>query len=115
MITSAEFTDKLRSNVSVTFEDGTVSVVNFPESDLEQQLIQWCEQGGKIKSHVEPGIGLELLRAERNRLLAESDWTQLPDAPVNKEAWAQYRQLLRDLPSLETDFAALVWPLVPQN
>lgn len=36
------------------------------------------------------------MRSERNRLLAESDWTQLPDAKVDKEAWAIYRQQLRD-------------------
>jgi len=35
----------------------------------------------------------------RNVLLAGSDWTQLPDAPANKTAWAEYRQQLRDLPN----------------
>lgn len=39
------------------------------------------------------------MRSIRNRLLAESDWTQLPDAPVNAAAWAVYRQELRDAPS----------------
>ena len=35
----------------------------------------------------------------RNWLLFYSDWTQLPDAPCDREAWAAYRQQLRDLPS----------------
>ena len=39
------------------------------------------------------------MRLHRNRLLAESDWTQLPDATVDQTAWATYRQQLRDLPS----------------
>ena len=39
------------------------------------------------------------MRAVRKRLLAESDWTQLPDAPVDAAAWAEYRQELRDAPS----------------
>ena len=31
----------------------------------------------------------EAVRAQRNRLLQESDWTQLPDVPLaTKEAWA---------------------------
>jgi len=38
-------------------------------------------------------------REYRNQLLTASDWTQLPDAPVNREAWAAYRQALRDLPN----------------
>lgn len=52
-------------------------------------------------------------RAERNRLLADSDWTQLADAPVDKAAWAQYRQALRDI-TTQTDFpSAIQWPLQP--
>lgn len=37
------------------------------------------------------------VRAQRNRLLAESDWTQVEDAPVDKTVWAIYRQELRDI------------------
>ena len=41
---------------------------------------------------------LERMRLHRDRLLAESDWTQTADAPVDKAAWAAYRQALRDFP-----------------
>lgn len=41
----------------------------------------------------------EQIKSWRNARLAESDWTQLPDAPVDKAAWATYRQALRDLPA----------------
>jgi hypothetical protein len=41
----------------------------------------------------------ERMRLHRDRLLKESDWTQLPDSPVDREAWATYRQQLRDFPS----------------
>jgi hypothetical protein len=37
------------------------------------------------------------VRAERNSLIAECDWTQVEDSPVDKAAWATYRQELRDL------------------
>jgi len=40
----------------------------------------------------------DALKYRNNRLLA-SDWTQLPDAPVDRDAWATYRQQLRDLPA----------------
>jgi hypothetical protein len=42
------------------------------------------------------------LKNRRNNTLANSDWTQLPDAPITSEekvAWAKYRQELRDIPS----------------
>jgi hypothetical protein len=44
----------------------------------------------------------ERMRNHRDRLLKESDWTQLPDAPVDREAWATYRQALRDFPTTWT-------------
>jgi hypothetical protein len=37
------------------------------------------------------------VRASRDAKLAECDWTQVADAPVDKEAWATYRQALRDI------------------
>ena len=39
------------------------------------------------------------MRYFRNQLLADSDWTQLPDAQCDKTAWATYRQALRDFPA----------------
>ena len=40
-----------------------------------------------------------VMRAVRNDLLAQSDWTQVADAPVDRQAWATYRQALRDFPA----------------
>jgi hypothetical protein len=45
------------------------------------------------------GTYLDSMRAARNQLLTESDWTQLPDAQCDKTAWATYRQALRDFPA----------------
>jgi len=56
------------------------------------------------------------LRAERNRRLAATDWTQLADAHLSqekKDAWAAYRQELRDLPDELTDPTQVEWPLDP--
>ena len=50
-----------------------------------------------------------VVRAERNKLLADCDWTQLPDAPVDAAAWATYRQSLRDITSQANPFN-IVWP-----
>jgi hypothetical protein len=41
----------------------------------------------------------EQIRLWRNAELAQTDWTQLTDSPVDKSAWATYRQALRDLPA----------------
>jgi hypothetical protein len=53
-------------------------------------------------------------RKRRNKLLSASDWTQVEDAPVDKAAWATYRQALRDI-SAQTGFPwAVVWPTQPE-
>lgn len=50
-------------------------------------------------------------RAHRDSLLAASDWTQLPDAPVDREAWATHRQKLRDIPSQKGFPENIAWPI----
>ena len=53
------------------------------------------------------------VRDDRNKRLAECDWTQLSDAPVDKTAWASYRQKLRDI-SKQTGFPwEVTWPTAP--
>jgi hypothetical protein len=49
----------------------------------------------------------------RNAELARTDWTQLPDAPVDKTAWASYRQALRDLPAQGGLADAAEFPVAP--
>lgn len=54
-----------------------------------------------------------VVRSDRDRLLQQSDWTQLADAPVDSAAWAAYRQALRDVPS-QSGFPYVVsWPTTP--
>ena len=73
---------------------------------------------------------MKLLREERNKRLSETDWTQLPDTLVNaavdyiplEQAWKDYRQELRDLPSKSNpkldsfgglDMTSVTWPTPP--
>jgi hypothetical protein len=57
-------------------------------------------------------------REQRDRLLRESDWTQISDyvlvSEEEKALWAEYRQALRDLPETYPDPADIVWPSKPQ-
>ena len=53
------------------------------------------------------------LRVERDARLKSSDWTQVPDAPVDQPAWATYRQELRNLPQNTDDPRQVVWPTPP--
>lgn len=55
------------------------------------------------------------VRTDRNRRLADSDWTQGKDiAEAISTAWASYRQALRDVPA-QTGFPWEVqWPAQPE-
>lgn len=55
----------------------------------------------------------KIVREDRNRRLAECDWTQLADSPVDKAVWATYRQALRDVPTQAGFPWAVVWPDAP--
>jgi hypothetical protein len=60
------------------------------------------------------------IRLVRNRLLQESDWTQLPDSPLSqgrRDLWSTYRQSLRDITesvSSNTSFSDIIWPTKPE-
>lgn len=78
----------------------------YTEAEYEQARID--------AEHYETNVLPKEVRKERNKLLQESDWTQTSDSPVDKQAWAIYRQALRDVttqPSFPTD---VVWPTKPQ-
>ena len=57
----------------------------------------------------------ESVRAERDRLLAASDWTQIADAPVVSLEWQSYRQALRDVPQQSGFPDSVEWPVAPDE
>ncbi len=53
------------------------------------------------------------MRSTRNQMLKDSDWTQVADAPVDKAAWATYRQALRDISNQDGFPWDVTWPDAP--
>ena len=108
-------------------ENGCVAVHIFKPHDRETQKLITCapyiEDGlvfavtvvAKTQEEIDADTQSKAakVRAQRNQLLADSDWTQLLDAKVDKDAWATYRQALRDVP-LQNEFpVSIVWPDKP--
>jgi hypothetical protein len=59
----------------------------------------------------------DILRADRNTKLTDSDWTHYTDSPLGDEVkadWASYRQELRDLPTTTDDPDEPTWPETPE-
>jgi len=61
------------------------------------------------------GQQLVFIRAHRNMLLQACDWTQIADSPVNKTAWATYRQALRDMPASWVHGTPITFPEPPSG
>jgi len=53
------------------------------------------------------------VRQTRGDKLKDSDWTQVSDAPVDKAAWAIYRQALRDVTGQQGFPWTIQWPEMP--
>ena len=57
----------------------------------------------------------DYVRSNRNRLLAESDWTQNRDVVLsNDEEWKTYRQALRDITKTYKSLGDVKWPTKPE-
>jgi len=54
------------------------------------------------------------VRTQRGEKLKDTDWTQVADAPVDKAAWATYRQALRDVTAQEGFPWTIDWPTQPE-
>lgn len=85
----------------------------------EQQIISLTkEEIVEIEAAHKASIPLltwDNIRTKRDQLIRESDWTMVQDATVNQAAWAQYRQILRDLPQTYASVSPdkVVWPEQP--
>ena len=76
---------------------------------ISEDLRQFLEE----QAATAPARWAKVLREERNKRLAETDYLALADATLTDEM-RTYRQALRDLPANTTDPANPVWPTKPE-
>ena len=78
-----------------------------PYSVWDSQSSSWVDDISKAG---------RVARKQRDELLAASDWTQLPDVPLEtKSVWATYRQQLRDITDQPGWPTSINWPEIPSN
>ena len=101
------------SNINVTWNEESNVYTETPFSIPTQQE---CEDYWTTTLQNE--LTLKSLRRKRDFLVKESDAYSLPDfphaTPEKKQEWLDYRQALRDLPSVTEDPLNPVWPTPPQ-
>ena len=113
----------------VSVRDGVVQDANgnWVENYVARDMFQDTTEDGvtttKAEHEAAYQAGLDAKTAEghrtaRNKLLADSDWTQMNDSPLSNEdktSWATYRQELRDMSDLASwpNIADDDWPVAP--
>ena len=104
--TEAEFNEMFRK---VTGSDANGSAIE--SSDPNDFGTTWAAVSAK-KDELVAAEPLRLLREERNRLIAETDWWASSDLTMTAEQTA-YRQALRDITNTYTSLDDVVWPTKP--
>lgn len=107
----AETIHELYPNVVQVVEDENVFVAydvdgNVVSVDMDSQ--SFSEKLAELTGNQE----LSVLRAERNKKLAETDHFALSDNTLSTEM-ASYRQALRDITDTYSSLDTVVWPTKP--
>lgn len=86
-----------------------IEQLNIAQDNLVRSYFNWLDNPTSIDDETL----VDVIRWRRTGLLHSSDWTQTPDCTVDKQAWATYRQQLRDLPSSNANPRLIVFPTPP--
>ena len=73
--------------------------------------VTWSQVSAKM-TELQQAEPMRLLREERNRRLAETDWWASSDLTMT-QAQTDYRQALRDITNSYTSLDDVVWPTKP--
>lgn len=84
-------------------------------TDDEGNVTTAADNESAYRARIDTEAGTSV-RAERDKKLTDTDWTQMADSPLSdsdKTAWATYRQSLRDLPTATGFPHTMTWPTEP--
>lgn len=102
----SEFNSMFRK---VTGADASGSAI---ESDNPSDWgVTWAQVSAK-KDELVAAEPMRLLRVERDRKLADTDWWAMSDRTMT-DAQTTYRQALRDIPASYSSLDDVVWPTKP--
>ena len=105
--TEAEFNSMFRRIISADENNFAV------ESDNPDTWgVSWTTVSAK-KAELDAAEPMKLLREERNRRIAETDWWALADLTMSQAQW-DYRQALRDITKSYSSLDDVVWPTKPE-
>ena len=97
----------------VLYRNGQFEATGIPNAPPALGM-RWAPEIGKWVDARSVEQAWSDVRKDRDARLAGTDWTQLPDVPLStKEAWAAYRQALRDITEQPGFPHDVQWPQEP--
>ena len=78
---------------------------------------EWLAAGNTPEEAVDDTLTWDSIRATRDQILIDTDWTMTTGASVDQAQWAAYRQNIRDIPQTYKDKTPdeVVWPTQPST
>ena len=101
------------TNVIIRKEDN--AFIPFDEENKDyQEYLEWSKTN---TAEDIDGLTWDDIRATRDQILKDTDWTMTTGATVDQAQWAAYRQVIRDIPQTYKDKTPndVVWPTQPST
>ena len=112
--------NELRDNIVdqvMTIKGSRTFLIPFAEDNIDyQEYLEWVAEGNKPED-ADNTLTWDSIRATRNQILKDTDWTMTTGATVDQAQWAAYRQVIRDIPQTYKDKTPddVVWPTQPST
>ena len=94
-----------------------VTIIPFNEANTDyQEYLEWAKTNTAEAADGDT-LTWDDIRATRDQILRDTDWTMTTGATVDQAQWAAYRQTIRDIPQTYKDKTPddVVWPTQPST
>ena len=91
--------------------------IPFDDENIDyQEYLEWAKTN-TAEAADEDAPTWDSIRATRDQILRDTDWTMTTGATVDQAQWAAYRQVIRDIPQTYKDKTPddVVWPTQPST
>ena len=97
-------------------EGTSLMSIPFDEANVDyQEYLEWAKTNTAEAANT--ALTWDAIRATRDKILRDTDWTMTTGATVDQAQWAAYRQVIRDIPQTYKDKTPddVVWPTQPST
>ena len=112
-----KWTDTLKHTIKFIDSNGKEFFIPIDVTNTDyQEYLEWSKTN-TAEAADEDTLTWDSIRATRDQILRDTDWTMTTGATVDQAQWATYRQIIRDIPQTYKDKTPndVVWPNQPSK